>query len=256
MTDKNQGKKSKRKDEDKDFGLPEIEITPISSEEDKSDSRPSVIPVPTGSGSEKDSPKKTVPKKNPEKAVPPKAESKTTAAAQAVPEAAPAGYVPVDEEEKEEKNNKAGWIILVLLLLGLLGFGVYHFVFKSPEMPVVTEQVAVQPEVKEPVPAIEEPETPAPVEEAPKAPTLTEISEKSDAPHYFVTVGAFIDGDLAKDFSDRLNKKGYNTYIVLPGYGSSFYKLAIEDFDNVDEALAMIEREQKNFEETLWVFKY
>ncbi|QDH80475.1 hypothetical protein FKX85_16070 [Echinicola soli] len=256
MTDKDQEKKSKRKDEDKDFGLPEIEITPISSEEDKSDSRPSVIPVPTGSGAEKDSPKEPTKKENPEKPVAPVPDSKAAASeAPAIPEAAPAAYVPVDDEKKDEKNNKAGWIILILLLLCLIGFGVYHFVFKAPEMPEVPEQVAVQPEAKEPAPVVEEAETPAPVE-TPKAPSLTEISEKGDVPHYFVTVGAFIDGDLAKDFSKRLNGKGYNTYIVLPGYGSSFYKLAIEDFNNVDDALAMIEREQKNFEETLWVFKY
>ncbi|AGA79694.1 SPOR domain-containing protein [Echinicola vietnamensis] len=244
MTDKDQGKKAKRKDEDKDFGLPEIEITPISSEEAKSESRPSVIPVPTGESAD------TKSEKEPEKDAPSEKQE-----APVIPEPTPSSTFP-DNEEKDEKSNKAGWIILLLLLLGLLGFGVYHFVIKGPEQPEVPEPVAVQPEVVEPEPEIPETPTTPPADETSQTPSLTEISEKGDAPHYFVTVGAFIDGDLAKDFSDRLNKQGYNTYIVLPGYGSSFYKLAIEDFDNVDDALAMIEREQENFEETLWVFKY
>ncbi|AWW28807.1 hypothetical protein DN752_00915 [Echinicola strongylocentroti] len=248
MTDKDQGKKSKRKDEDKDFGLPEIEITPISSEEDKSDPTPAVVPVPTGG--EKKTPKATSRKQEKEEK-----EASTKVATAPIPEAAPAAPVPPDDDEKEEKNNKAGWIILVLLLLGLIGFGVYHFVLRTPVSPEIPEKVTVEPAEEEPAPVVEEAPAP-PVAEEPAAPSLTEISEKGSAPRYLVTVGAFIDGDLAKDFSDRLIKKGYSTYIVLPGHGSSFYKLAIADFDNVDDALVMIDQEQENFEETLWVFKF
>ncbi|WP_186757897.1 SPOR domain-containing protein [Echinicola salinicaeni] len=278
MAKKDQDKHSKRKEEDKDFGLPEIKITPISSEEEKPESK--ITPVPEKKVEEektkapekekKETPPVVIPEassheekvEHKEEKTEPKEEKK-----ESVPVAATnttlgtAGEKPNIEDKEEEKRNSKAWLIILLIfLLGIIGYSVYYFVgdgdsedvesyLTEEAEPISPIEPAEEEEVVEEVPA-------APVEAAPETPSLTRISEKGDSPRYLVTVGAFIDGDLAKDFSDRLNKKGYNTYIIQPGYGSSFYKLAIADFDNVVDATALINEEQANFEETLWVFKY
>ncbi|GGZ32946.1 hypothetical protein GCM10007049_28220 [Echinicola pacifica] len=279
MAKKDQDKKSKKmKDQDKDFGLPEIEITPL----DKEEKRPEPIPVPI-TGTEKSSEAQL---ENADKEEEPKKEEQGGAKESAVAAAALAGAaaasqfskespvnphstattvppappeVPKDPQEKEKSSSRSGWIILVLLLLGLVGFTIYywtnHYNKPAEEMPTAVVQPKVADNIEEePAPVVVE----EPVEAANgnSSPSLEEITSKSDNPRYLVTVGAFIDGDLARDFSRKLNRKGYSTYLVMPGYGSNFYKLAIADFDNVIDATARIEEEQKNFKETLWVFKF
>ncbi|WP_200978779.1 SPOR domain-containing protein [Echinicola sp. 20G] len=283
MAKKDQGKHSKRKDEDKDFGLPEIEITPISSEEEKSKPAPKATPapVPISNATEKKVDTKQSEEKSKEEplskeeepkevepvVVPPVAEEKakvdeTKPAAVVEPKASQPVVPPSNTvEEKEESSSKTWLIVLLIFLLGIIGYAVYYFNYQPVDVNAdsnlnqAEEAIQpVQPEESEEIPAPVEPEVSAPI--ASSTPAMTEINEKGDQPRYLVTVGAFIDGDLAKDFSKKLNNKGYNTYLILPGYGSSFYKLAIADFDNVVDATAMIEKEQANFEETLWVFKY
>ncbi|UCS92643.1 SPOR domain-containing protein [Echinicola marina] len=274
MAKKDQDKHSKRKEEDKDFGLPEIKITPISSEEEQPE--PKVTPVPEKKiekeqttepvEKEKETPPAAIPVTSSQKEKVEAKEEKPEPKEEkneAVPVAATsAGTSKSISEEKEEKSGSRAWIIILLIfLLGVIGYSIYYFTgdgdSKDVESYLTQDAEPISPSEPENVEEEVVEEVPAdPVESAPEAPSLTRISEKGDSPRYLVTVGAFIDGDLAKDFSDRLNTKGYNTYIIQPGYGSSFYKLAIADFDNVVDATALINEEQANFEETLWVFKY
>lgn len=69
-------------------------------------------------------------------------------------------------------------------------------------------------------------------------------------------VGSFIDDDLARDYSDKLNKAGENTFLIHPYGKIHYYRLAIGQFENVDLALEARESFQDNFEENLWVLKY
>jgi len=262
MAKKDQDKKSNRKDEDKDFGLPEIEITPISSDENKPEPAPIVKPVPEAPKAE-ESPRPEEPNKEEDReATPPVAPVAVESPSSKVGEGQreehgqAKGEQPLASNQEEKRRSKAWLLILLIFLLGIIGYSVYYFTGRGNEEEVESvlgqaeETVVEEPIIEEEVPEEEVGET------ASSTPNMTEISQKGEEPRYLVTVGAFIDGDLAKDFSDRLNKNGYNTFLVLPGYGSSFYKLAIADFDNVDDATALIEIEQGNFEETLWVFKY
>ncbi|GAB3657611.1 hypothetical protein GCM10028791_30170 [Echinicola sediminis] len=290
MAKKDQENASNRKEEDKDFGLPEIEITPISSEEnkpeeqpkdkpeDKPDTKPIAAPLPsTAEKSKEEKEKLNAEEQEKEEKevvpvpVPPVPPVPVVNSVSEPQDGKPKTPEPVgasapaasDGNETEEKSSKAWLIILLIFLLGIFGYAVYYFsgsnedniesILEKSEEPLgIEERSTVEEAPAQPVP-----EEPKEIEKAPVAgPEMTEINQKGDAPRYLVTVGAFIDGDLAKDFSERLNKKGYSTFLVLPGYGSSFYKLAIGDFDNVEDATALIEKEQGNFEETLWVFKY
>ncbi len=257
MSKKEREEDKKQEDTDKDFGLPEIEITPIDQEQ-KNPAPDPVMPAP------QDVPKPV--EERPKEVEEPK-ENKST-----VGEPVIATVPPVDKSletkepekvvvtEKEKRNRAAGWIIL-LLFIGLLGFAFWYFSAELGFGDKASEETVA--EISEPEEEIAPEPEPEPIEEEPEEPvieeeeyTLTEINTKTENPRYLVVVGSFIDGDLAKDFSDRLNQREYSTYIITPGYGSGYYKLAIAEFDNVVDATALIENEQENFEETLWVLKY
>lgn len=243
MTKKERDDDQSKKEEDKDFGLPEVEITPISKEEPAS---PKPIPIPP-SGKEEQPLSTPVPGQE----------------EKAIGETTKGEYKAEKQQEKKKKSNKAGLLILLLLFVGIIGFAAWYLSGgmgpgKENEInaPVTSTEESTtpitepEPEVAEAVP--EEPEKPAMEEEI----SMTEIDTKADTPRYFVVVGAFIDGDLARDYSDKLNEQGKSTFLILPGYGSKFHMLAIGDFDNVEDATAMIQDEQPDFEETLWVLKY
>ncbi|MDN3670879.1 SPOR domain-containing protein [Echinicola jeungdonensis] len=241
MTKKEREEDQSKKEKDKDFGLPEVEITPISKDEPKS-AKPTPIPP-----SEKEEKPQPSPVSGEKEQV--TSEDKQEKAAD-----------PKKEEDK--KSNTAGILILVLLFIGIIGFAAWYLsrdVAPGNEMevksPVATSE-DVPEEIEKTEPKITEniPQDPEP--EMENEISMIEIDAKGESPRYFVVVGAFMDGDLARDYSDKLNEQGKNTFLIHPGYGSNLHKLAIGDFDNVEEASAMIQDEQPDFEETLWVLKY
>ncbi|MEX0882327.1 MAG: SPOR domain-containing protein, partial [Cyclobacteriaceae bacterium] len=81
-------------------------------------------------------------------------------------------------------------------------------------------------------------------------------TSRSDSPRYFVVVGSFIDSDLAKDYSDRLNERENSTFLIHPYGNGHFYRLSVGYFENWDSAVKEMESLRSSFEENLWVLKY
>ncbi|WP_162339563.1 SPOR domain-containing protein [Cyclobacterium salsum] len=209
---------------DEDFGLPPVSVRPLESPIAKTAASP--VPVPVGKG-------KTV-----------TGRSKS-----------------IEKEKKERRSNWALWLILLLVLL--IGFGAYYWGNLGYFNPNPEESDAPVAQSEEPAEATPEPapvpdpvtEDPAPAVEA-VTPVLTEIAERADSPRYFLVVGSFIDDDLARDYSERLNKAGLETFLVHP-YGSiHFYRLAVGQYENLDLALEAMDTSQTEYEENLWVLKY
>jgi cell division septation protein DedD len=170
-----------------------------------------------------------------------------------------------DDSTEKNKDNTNSIFLVVLLLILALGFGLYYFgIFDKMDQqtPIVTESIEEEPQETTGAAAVAPEPDPEPVEELPEpveevtSPVLTEIDSRADAPRYFVVVGSFIDDDLARDYSDRLNKQGETTFLVHPYGEIHYFRLAVGQHENVDLALAAMEKIQGNYEENLWVLKY
>ncbi|WP_114750233.1 SPOR domain-containing protein [Pleomorphovibrio marinus] len=231
MADKKDPNDKDQHKEDEDFGMPEVDITPIGE-----------------STSE--------PKKKPHAAAAPSSEKKVAT------KKAKVAAVPKKDKPKEEKKSRSGFFfILLLLLLFGAGYAFYYYgVFDQmgDSQPTTT---TTAPEEEDPV--VEEAVPPAPEElaEEPEAPAeetfiLTEITSKTNVPRYFVVVGSFIDEDLAKDYSNRLNNRNKSTFLIHPYDDISFYRLAVGQHESFNQALTQMNDIQGDFEENLWVLKY
>ncbi|WP_209332589.1 SPOR domain-containing protein [Lunatimonas salinarum] len=167
-----------------------------------------------------------------------------------------------DQPEQNDVSSRSGWLVILLLLIlvTVSGIGFYMGWFTPQDRGQQTTDLGQIPVEAQP-PVVSE--TPSEVPEIPsetKKPTeelnLTEITSRGDSPRYFVVVGSFIDDDLAKDYSKKLNEGGFKTYLIHPYGDIDFYRLAVDAHTGVAEALTVIERIQGDFEENLWVLKY
>ena len=228
MSEKNSKDQNNQHDNDEDFGLPPVNITPLGSSKGAKKAK---APV-SGAKSEK--------------------QGSTSES---------------NESDEKEKDNTNSIFLVILLLILALGFGLYYFgIFDgmNRQTPMETARVKEEPqETTSAAPVAPDP-APEPVEELPPVseeegvttPVLTEINSREDAPRYFVVVGSFIDDDLARDYSDRLNKQGEATFLVHPYGKIHYFRLAVGQYDNVNQALEAMEGVQGNYEENLWVLKY
>jgi len=217
MSEKNSKDQNSQSDNDEDFGLPPVNVTPLEGAKGSE----------TGSGAVGEKP--GVESKN----IPP--------------------------AEKEKDNTLGVFLIILLFILGL-GFGLYYFgVFDQLNQRTSPEKAETElPE--EPIPSTPAPEQEAvieePVVEEEISPELSEFNSRERAPRYFLVVASFIDDDLARDYSNRLNKEGENTFLIHPYGKIHYFRLAIGQYENVDLALEAMEEVQGNYKENLWVLKY
>ncbi|WP_158860683.1 SPOR domain-containing protein [Lunatibacter salilacus] len=218
MSEKDSSNKNDPSNGDEDFGLPKVKFTPIG-------------------------PEKKVPE---EKTVNPEIKAGNTSKLKSK-----------DAEREEKKGN--GFLIILLLLIVALGLGsLYYFgFFESNQVPTQTD-VPTPTETESSVPQVAETDDTANGIPEPEVTenVLTEITSRAASPRYFVVVGSFIDDDLAKDYSTKLNKLGNPTFLIHPYGEKAFYRLAVAQYDNVTRALEVMEDQQGNFEENLWVLKY
>src|SRR5690606_6406986 len=150
-------------------------------------------------------------------------------------------------------------LIVGIILLVLIGGGLYWYFFmrndKTEPVETFPEQT-YQPVEETPEPAFEEPEVveEPPVDPAPAKGSLFMITSASHS--YYVVVGSFIDVDLAKDHSDRLNARGVNTFIIEPYSNNRFYRLAVGNFDTWGQAVQKMQELKSTFGEEIWILKY
>ncbi|WP_439482289.1 SPOR domain-containing protein [Cyclobacterium plantarum] len=213
-------------DNDEDFGLPPVNVSPL----------------------KRDAPKAVEPEQT----------------APLTQEASTPGSGTTSSPEKKEKKDRTNWVILfILLFIFIIGYGVYHFglldEFNRNTPDIASEETtapAMERADPEPSPEPDEPIAETEEQEEPQTPQLTEIEGREGEPRYFLVVGSFIDDDLARDYSNRLNNSGLNTFLVHPYGNIHFYRLAVGQYENLDLALEAMESSQNDYEENLWVLKY
>ena len=116
----------------------------------------------------------------------------------------------------------------------------------------------IEAEVKKeviPEPVIEkvlEPEVP---ESIPKAiGAISEISQPLG--NYYLIVGSFLDNDLAFDYAKKLSLSGSNVIIILDFHVRYFTRVALLEYETLDEANVGLDKYKDEFDEQLWVLKY
>jgi len=220
MAEKDSSNKNDPSNGDEDFGLPKVKFTPIGPEKNVS---------------EENSVKPEIKKEKP-----------------AIKESK-------DSDKEEKKGN--GFLIILLLLIIALGLGsLYYFgFFESTKVPTQADvPTPIENEVTSPpiVESDEDDDATGVTENDVSQNVLTEITSRAATPRYFVVVGSFIDNDLAKDYSAKLNKLGNPTFLIHPYGDIAYYRLAVAQYDNVTQALEVMEDKQGSFKENLWVLKY
>lgn len=220
MSEKDPSNKKDSSNEDDDFGLPKVKFTPIGPEKRASAEVPSTPVISEGrvKNTERDS-----------------------------------------ESTGKAKGN--GFLLLLLLFILVLGLGsLYFFGFFESNKTEISSVTTVRTPAKSVPTTPEVVETDGNTDLIPEVETseniLSEITARTGSPRYFVVVASFIDDDLAKDYSSELNKSGNPTFLIHPYGDISYFRLAIAQYDNVKKALEVMDNQQGNFEENLWVLKY
>jgi hypothetical protein len=73
---------------------------------------------------------------------------------------------------------------------------------------------------------------------------------------YFVIVGSFISRENAYKLRNKVASTGSNVTVLEPTPDNKFYKVAIDDFDNKDDALKKKNELTSDFGSTVWVMTY
>jgi cell division protein FtsN len=73
---------------------------------------------------------------------------------------------------------------------------------------------------------------------------------------YFVVVGSFIDKDNAIRLRNKIASRGMNVTLIEKTKDSRFWKVAIDDFANQEEANRRKQELQKEFGDQVWVMSY
>lgn len=151
------------------------------------------------------------------------------------------------------KKSIAPVIITLFVIVAGALVAVYFLFLKEPPKPVVVEKPAVDSSqfiVEKPV------EAPV-LEEVPSEPTVGEITILDQRTgKSFVVVGSFFDEDLANDYAEKLSKDGHSPKIIKPYGKNKFHRVAVEEFDNYNEAFMRAEALSQDFKEKPWALKY
>ena len=121
---------------------------------------------------------------------------------------------------------------------------------KKEIIPEPVIEAVLKPEVLEP--EILEPEIP---ESIPKAiGEISEISQPLDK--YYLIVASFLDNDLAFDYAEKLILSGSNVILILDFNVRYFTRVALLEYENLDEANVGQDKYKNKFDEQIWVLKY
>jgi hypothetical protein len=132
----------------------------------------------------------------------------------------------------------------------MLGDSVIEAEVKKEVIPEPVIQEVLEPEVLES--EVLEPEVP---ESIPKAiGAISEISQPLDK--YYLIVGSFLDNDLAFDYAKKLILSRSNVIIILDFHVRYFTRVALLEYETLDEANVGLDKYKDEFDEQLWVLKY
>jgi cell division protein FtsN len=197
-----------------------------------------------------------------EKSTPKPVASKPSEPLPAKPSNKPVQPAPKKKEEKKEKKPSGSrvkpivWILtIVLVLLAAAAVFIYTSRDKLAEdwMAIFRKSAenAAKQEVEESVPPPSEEEMMVTPTEEPAAPS----TELPTGVRYYIIVGGFAVQENATRYKETLEQHGYKSRVLDPEDGKPLYKVSVQDFATIDEALAAREELKQKFDLTIWVHK-
>lgn len=248
--DINEGRPDDINEADDNFGLPDVDYTPVDKTEEE--------PVEHTTSSEETYTEK-------ESAY----ESGYTAPATA---GTTSSYEP--ERYRRKKESNAPKIIILILVILLVAAGAYYFGIYRPQQKA--ELARIEQENREAeearqaqaeadreeaerqrLEAQREAERRAAEEEAAKQPqtgTFEKVSSRTG--NYYVIVASSLDEDLATDYAKRLTQQGYNTKLLAPTGNNKFHRVAVSDFGTWADAQQKADELKGEYGDNVWVVKF
>ncbi len=265
-------------DADDSFGLPDVEMEPLSEVDEPEEE--------TGDSAEEETAKEDAAGEA-DADIEGEASQEVEASGEDYSYKEPGEDEAVDETETTDQSAeteetssylppKKESIMPKLLVLGAIvifaGLAIWYFLFYRPEQARLVaeekvrqeqldqqraEELRQQQEADRRRAEEEEAARLAALEAEPKEPelgTITEISERTG--RYYVVIGSFIDDDLAKDYGNKLAVEGLNTSLISPFGTVKFYRLALASHESFAEAQGNADELKATYGEALWVLKF
>lgn len=86
--------------------------------------------------------------------------------------------------------------------------------------------------------------------------TIVRIDSKTDRPQYFIVVGSLPNERLALDEAKNYQGKAAEIFLIAPYEESRNYRLAVGKYSSFKSAAEDLERIKSNYSESLWILKY
>lgn len=219
------------------FGIPDLEFKPIQRKEENPVPK-SLASQPVAATSSKATPQSTkTPIKPPANPSAPSKSKETTTT-------------------PKRKIKPLVWLLMLLVLV-LSGLGIFIYTsnkqIREDWMAIFRKSAerASESGTQESIPPpTEEEMMVTPMEEQPAS-----ASETPSGVRYYIIVGGFAVPDNAKRYKETLEKDGYAAKVLDPAEGKPLYKVSVQDFATIVEALAAREELKQKFDLTIWVYK-
>ena len=238
--DLNEGNSGDINDADDNFGLPDVEYSPVNREDEPAPEDPEPI------------------KKRDVIYSSPAAGEETSGYS---------GYTPPERESNAPK------ILILLGVLLLIGAGIWYFAFYRPEQGRIQaqqeqqlreeqqraeaeRQAQIERERQEREAAEQEAARLAAEEAAAESKTGTFETILNRTGRYYIVVASAIDSDLATDYAKKLASEGENTKILTPKGNNKFHRVAVGDYENLAAAQEVLGDMRSRFGNDVWVVKF
>jgi hypothetical protein len=226
--DNDNDNQSEGKNEDENFGLPEIDYKPLEASESS--------PASASSGSEGTTTEKST-----------------------------YSYTPMEEPKS---NAPLIITIIIALVVVVAGYLIYQYVYvPSSEKARKEAQAKLDADKKRKEEAARlakekeeaeqrriEAEKAAAENAKPAQGTIETLSGRTG--RYYVVISSAIDDDLTMDYAKKLSLDGNHVKIVPPFGKSKFYRLTISDYETFADAQANADAVKAKYGDAVWVLKY
>lgn len=172
----------------------------------------------------------------------------------------------------EESKSNGPKVLLGILGILIVAAVIWFFGFYRPKQKKIEEEARIKQEQidkkkaadaeaaalkkrQEEAAAAEEARLKAEAEARAKAGAQA-ITERTG--RYYIVVGSFVDGDLAKDYGDKLAKNGTPSFLIPPYSKKKLQRVVIGGYDTFDEAQSALNGAMPEGvkEKGNWILKY
>jgi hypothetical protein len=242
--------------EDKDYGFPFVEVTPIASTIEPEKSEKSEIIKESIVSSDKINP-----------------------AHQEKPEIG-ASSIKIKSEKKIPRKTKSqvplllSLVFLIVIILGSIAYFLYYLpesdanleaysptvseeLISEEPLSEVNEGIDPEPQEMEDLGNITEEETPD-VVESPEVftPEIIVVDRRGQVPYYNVIVASSPNERIARTEAQKMIDKGRNAWIIFPFGNTNNYRISVGRYEDLESATKAMETAKVELNESSWILKY